>query len=231
MLSRRIGVVTPVSHLNGIRELLDTKGEVFYGESFNKEQVRDLILNNNLDTLVCNPNKQTYVIDEELLKETNIKTINTCSTGLNHIDLDYCKDNDIEIQCHKNDLELINQLPSTSELAFGLMVSLLRKIPDSNIHVKSGGWDYTKFMGRQIKDLNIGIVGYGRLGKMMDRFCKAFEANTFIYDPYVDIQQTSLEEMFKKCDVVSLHVHVSQETKYMINEGLLGLMKKMLLML
>ena len=81
-------------------------------------------------------------------------------------------------------------------------------------------------MGRQIKDLNVGIVGYGRLGKMMDRFCKAFEANTFIYDPYVDIQQTSLEEMFKKCDVVSLHVHVSKETKYMINKNLLGLMKK-----
>ena len=221
----KIAVITPVSHLRGIRELIDSKGISFYLETSNKDQVRELLLRENINTIVCNPNQQSYKIDRDLLNNTKVNLINSCSTGLNHIDLDYCKKYNIKIQCHKNDYELINQLPSTSELAFGLMLSLLRKIPDSNIHVKSGRWDYTKFMGRQIKDLNIGIIGYGRLGKMMDRFCKAFEANTFIYDPYVDIQQTSLEEMFKKCDVVSLHVHVNKETKYMINKKLLGLVK------
>lgn len=222
----KIAVITPISHLNGIIDLLHTKGKVFLLEEGNKEQVRHLLLNENIDTIICNPNQQTYKIDEELLYNTKVKLINTCSTGMNHIDQKYCKSKNITIYSLTKDYKLIEQLPSTSELAFGLMVSLLRKIPDSNIHVKSGGWDYTKFMGRQIKDLNVGIVGYGRLGKMMDRFCKAFEANTFIYDPYVDIQQTSLEEIFKKCDVVSLHVHVNQETKYMINKNLLGLMKK-----
>ena len=221
----KIAVITPVSHLRGIRELIDSKGISFYLETSNKDQVRELLLRENINTIVCNPNQQSYKIDRDLLNNTKVNLINSCSTGLNHIDLDYCKKYNIKIQCHKNDYELINQLPSTSELAFGLMLSLLRKIPDSNIHVKSGRWDYTKFMGRQIKDLNIGIIGYGRLGKMMDRFCKAFEANTFIYDPYVDVHQTTLEEMFKKCDVVSLHVHVNKETKYMINKKLLGLVK------
>ena len=81
-------------------------------------------------------------------------------------------------------------------------------------------------MGRQVKDLKVGIVGYGRLGKMMEGYCKAFGAKTFIYDPYINIPQTPLEVMFKECDVISLHVHVTDKTRYMINKNLLGLSKK-----
>jgi len=222
---RKIAVITPVSHLNGIVELLSTKGQVFYLEMGTKNQVKDLLLSTPIDTIVCNPNQQTYKIDKELLENTSIKTINSCSTGLNHIDLGYCKKNNIEIQCHKNDYKLINQLPSTSELAFGLMLSLLRNIHKCNNHVSKYNWDYTQFMGRQVKDLTIGIVGYGRLGKIMGNFCKAFGANIKIYDPYLGYDY-SLEKMFKECDVISIHVHVTDETKYMINKNLLGLVQK-----
>ncbi len=224
--NRRIAVITPVSHLEGIIPLLMTKGTPFLYEEASKDTIRELLLSHNIDTIVCNPNQQTYKIDKELLNNTNVSTINSCSTGLNHIDLDYCKENNIKVQCHKNDYELINQLPSTSELAFGLMVSLLRNIPECNNHVSRYNWDYTQFMGRQIKDLKIGIIGYGRLGKMMDGYCKAFGAQTFIYDPYINTPQTSLKQMFQICDVISLHVHVTDETKYMINKDLLGLTQK-----
>lgn len=223
---RKIAVITPVRHLNGIVDLLQSKGDVVFYETASKEKVRELLLQTTVDTLVCNPNQQTYKIDKELLENTSIKIINSCSTGLNHIDLDYCKKNNIEIQCHKNDYELINQLPSTSELAFGLMLSLLRNIPECNNHVSRYYWDYTQFMGRQIKDLKIGIIGYGRLGKMMEKYCEAFGAKTFIYDPYVNAPQTPLGQMFQECDVISLHVHVTDETKYMINKDLFGFIKK-----
>ena len=56
-----------------------------------------------------------------------------------------------------------------------------------------------------------------------DKFAKSFDANTFIYDPYVDIPQISLKQMFQKCDVISLHVHVTDETRYMICKDLLNL--------
>ena len=220
---RKIAIITPISHLEGIKDLLLKKStSLFMYEDANKEQVRELLLNNKIDTILCNPNQQSYKIDAELLDNTQVNLINTCSTGLNHIDLKYCESKKIKIQCHKNDYELINQLPSTSELAFGLMMSLLRNIPECNNHVSRYGWDYTQFMGRQVKDLKIGIIGYGRLGKMMKKYCDAFDAYTYVYDPYVDIEQISLENMFKICDVISLHVHVTEETKYMINEKLLG---------
>jgi len=227
---RKIAVITPVKHLKGITNLLESKGQVFYLEEGTKNQVRNLLLSNHIDTIVCNPNQQSYKIDEELLNATHVTLVNTCSTGLNHIDLKYCKENNIKIQCHKNDYGLINQLPSTSELSFGLMLSLLRNIPECNNHVSRYYWDYTQFMGRQVKDLTIGIIGYGRLGKMMYNFCEAFGANVKTYDPYLigytSPNPLSLEGMFQKCDVISLHVHVTDETKYMINKDLLGLAKK-----
>ena len=234
---QKIAVITPVKHLNGIVELLQSKGDVVFYEEATKDEVRSLLLQTDINTLLCNPNQQTYKIDKELLEGTKVNLINTCSTGMNHIDVGYCNKNNIKIYSLTKDMELINKLPSTSELAFGLMVSLLRKIPQGQKHVSNYGWDYTQFVGRQVKDLKIGIIGYGRLGKIMEGYCKAFGAQTYIYDPYVTITkdivngkvhipQTTLENMFQECDVISLHVHVTDETKYMISKKLLGLAKK-----
>ena len=231
----KIAVITPISHLNGVLDLLHTKGEVVLHETASKEQVRNLLINDDIDTILCNPNQQTYKIDEELLQGTSIKLINTCSTGMNHIDVKYCNDNDIKLLSLTKDYDLIKQLPSTSELAFGLMMSLIRHIPQSKQHVSEYNWDYTKFVGREVKSLTVGIVGYGRLGKMMHDYCKAFGADVKVYDPYIrqDIDDAfllntycELSDMFEQCDVISLHVHVTPETTYMINKKLLGYSKK-----
>ena len=222
----KIAIITPVKHLKGVVELLNNKGDIFFLEEGSRDEVRNLLLKENINSILCNPNQQTYKIDKNLLKDTNVTLINTCSTGMNHIDVEYCKNNNIKIYSLTKDMDLINDLPSTSELAFGLMLSLLRNIPKCNNHVSRYHWDYTQFMGRQVKDLKIGIIGYGRLGKMMKKYCDAFDAKTYVYDPYIDIKQTSLDDMFTECDVISLHVHVTNETKYMISKKLLGLSKK-----
>ena len=231
-----IAVITPIRHLDGVKKLLETKGNLIFLEEGTKDQVRNLLLKLKIDTILCNPNQQTYKIDRELLQGTAVKLINTCSTGMNHIDVDYCKENNIKIYSLTKDMKLINDLPSTSELAFGLMVSLLRQIPQGQKHVSNYGWDYTQFMGRQIKDLTIGIIGYGRLGKMMYNYCEAFGARVKVYDPYKRNEMddafllnnycNSLKKLFKICDVISLHVHVTPETKYMINKEILGYSKK-----
>ena len=232
----KIAVITTISHLKAILELLITKVRVLLYEESTKEEVREMLLTTKADIILCNPNQQTYKIDRELLEGTNVKLINTCSTGMNHIDVNYCKENNIKIHSLTRDMDLINNLPSTSELAFGLMLSLLRQIPQGQKHVSEYGWDYTQFVGRQVKGLKIGIIGYGRLGKMMFNFCKAFGADVMIYDPYVRDQLsdsfllnnwcTSLEQLFEFSDVISLHVHVTDETKYMINKDLFSSINK-----
>jgi lactate dehydrogenase-like 2-hydroxyacid dehydrogenase len=231
-----IAVITPIQHINGVVELLQTKGNVFFLEEGNKQAVRNLLLEQNIDTILCNPNQQTYKIDNELLTGTTVQLINTCSTGMNHIDVNYCTNNAIKIYSLTKDYKLINDLPSTSELAFGLLISLLRKIPQGQKHVSEYKWDYTQFVGRQIQGLTIGIVGYGRLGKMMYKYCESFGATVKVYDPYKKDEMddqfllnnycNSVECLFETCDVISLHVHVTAETKYMINQKILGLSKK-----
>ena len=89
----KIAVVTPVSHLEGIVEILSSKGEIFLYEESGKQEVRELLKNKKIDTIICNPNQQTYKIDNDLLQGTSVKLINTCSTGMNHIDVEYCSEN------------------------------------------------------------------------------------------------------------------------------------------
>ncbi len=203
------------------------------------EEVRRKLLDTDSNIIVCNPNKQSYIIDEEMLEGTNVQVVNTCSTGLNHIDVDYCEKNNIIVQHHKNDMRLLNELPSTAELAFGLLLDLARNITLSANDVKQGGWDYTRWMGHTIKGMNVGIVGYGRLGKMMYNYCEAFGADVRIYDPYVKDTLSdafllnnwfsNLDELFEWSDAVSLHVHASKDTDKMINRSLLDKCSNLLL--
>ena len=122
------------------------------------------------------------------------------------------------------DMDLINDLPSTSELAFGLMCSLFRKINPGLVDVQNGNWNYEPFIGKQIKGSTIGIIGYGRLGKIMENFCRAFEMNVIIHDPYLGFE--NLDELLKSSDVISLHVHVTEETRDMVSKSFLSKMKK-----
>jgi D-3-phosphoglycerate dehydrogenase len=221
----KIGVITPVSHLKGVKDLISSKGDAYYLETGSKKETRDFLIKNNIKIIICNPNQQSYIIDKELLEDTKVRKINTCSTGLNHIDLEYCKLKKIKIESLTSDYELLNDLPSTSELAFGLLLDLARKITVSNNYVKeTKDWNYMPFVGSQIKDMKIGIIGYGRLGKMMYNFCNSFGAEVYIYDPYKEVSNvSSLKELFKICDAISLHVHVNEETKHMINKDILDI--------
>jgi len=215
----KILCITPIKHLTGVYEYLDSFGQVDY-----KPELKTIDFELcGYDVLFCNPNKQNYKLDETTLNNFN-GTILTASTGLNHIDIDYCNENDIKVLSLTNDYDLINDLPSTAELAFGLMLSILRNIPNGFDDVKKGGWDYDKFMGHQLKGKTIGIIGYGRLGKMMKKYCEAFGMITIIDDPYEGYN--NLDLLLGESDIISLHVHANKETHHMFDKKLLVCMKK-----
>ena len=243
--SENIVCITQLKHLDGVYDLLKKFGHVTYVPDITKEELKSTLFESETKYLFTNPNKQPFILDEEVLKDSNIKVINTCSTGTNHIDMEYCKENNIEVWHLAKDYELINQLPSTAEHAFGLMLSLVRKIPMSFNSVKEGNWDYEPYIGRQLKGLTIGIIGYGRLGKMMASYCDIFGMNVIVYDPYVtklDLYNDDYEYVYddaseayrsvnfntlcKESDVITLHVHVTKETCGMINEKSILKMKK-----
>ena len=223
--------ITPVKHLDGVYELLEQYDNVFYEPDINKNELKKLLITHEIEYLFTNPNKQSFILDRELLEHTSLKVINTCSTGLNHIDIDYCERNDIEVWSLKTDFELINDLPSTAELSFGLMMSLLRKIPEGFDSVKKGEWDYEPFIGRQVKGLTIGIIGYGRLGRITAELLKGWGVKILVNDPYVDVDnenciRTTMHEVWKQSDVIFLHLHVTDTTRELVSDYFISNMKK-----
>ena len=229
-MNLKILVITPIEHLKQTFELMKTFDYIYKPYLNKKELIEILKSDKNINALFTNPNKQGFILDEEVFIDSNIKIINTASTGTNHIDKVYCTNNNIKIYSLTKDYDLINQLTSTSELAFGLMISLLRKIPFSFDSVKNYEWNYEKYIGRQIKDFNLGVIGYGRLGKMMVHYGLAFGMNVYVYDPYQKVEienvnQVNLNELLNNSDVVSLHVHVTDETRKMVNKDFIEKMK------
>ena len=224
----KVACITSVDHLPGFLDVFKEVCQLDYIPDVSYEELRCLLLKNKHDVIFTNPNNQNFLIDRGLLVDTAVQLVNTASTGLNHINLEDCKSLGIRVLSLTKDYDLIRKLPSTSELAFGLALSLMRKIPQSFDSVKSGHWDYKPFVGRQLSGLTAGIIGYGRLGTFMARYCSAFGMNVIVCDPYKNVfnfDQVSLEEVMKRSDLVSLHVHVKEDTFEMINRETLSLCK------
>lgn len=221
-------VITPIKHIKGVYELLEKCGQVTYLEDpINIDEIVE-----NFDVIYTNPNKTKIFIGEEVInKAKKLKVICTASTGTNHIDVNYVNSKNIKILALTNERSIINKISSTAELAFALTLCTLRNIVPSYNSVLDNEWDYTKFIGRQMNFLTVGIIGYGRLGSIYSKYCKAFGSKILIYDPYIDCpvdfeQTNSLSDIFKKSDIISIHVHVNDSTIGMINDDCLRYMKE-----
>ena len=221
---------TPIDHLKGLKNKLKSKGHLLYKPNIKALELKKILKKNNkINTIFCNPNRQGYVLNRHILENTSIRLINTASTGLNHINLNDCKKLGIKILSLTKDFNLIKKLPSTSELAFGLMINLQRKIFQSFQSVKNKKWDYTSFIGQELASLTIGIIGLGRLGSLMAKYAKAFGMKVFYYDPFKEnkkFKKVNLKELIEKSDVISIHAHVNNQSKYLINKKSLKVTKK-----
>ena len=221
---------TPINHLKGLSQRLKKYGDLIYEPNINAANLKLLLKKNKkINCIFCNPNRQGYVLDGSILKNSSIKLINTASTGTNHININDCNKLGIKIFSLAKNFELLKKLPSTSELAFGLMISILRNIPKSSYSVKMKKWDYLPFMGQEVSSLNLGIIGLGRLGNYMAKYGKAFGMKVNYYDQYVSSKKynkVTLIDLFKISDVISIHIHASDKTKYLVNKTLLKYSKK-----
>lgn len=111
---------------------------------------------------------------------------------------------------------------SVAELTLGLMLGLARKIPAANRDVRAGGWDRIRFTGVELAGKTLGIVGFGRIGRMVAERARAFGMTLLAYDPAVDsaspaardlgVRLVRLDDLLQAADVVSCHVPLAPET-------------------
>lgn len=220
-MTDEILVITPIDHVEGLESRLAEIGDVTNLGNTDSEEVRQHI--DGVGAIYTNPNKSDVYISDALMQEaTQLDAICTASTGTTHIDTEAAANRGIEIISLKDETEILHEIPSTAEHAFGLMMCGVRKIPQAWDSVRGGNWDYEQFIGRQLDALTVGIIGYGRLGTMFADFCRPVAGEILAHDPYVEITDTSveqvdLEELLSTSDVISLHVHVTDETREMLD--------------
>ncbi len=233
---KKLLIITPIKHIEGCYEKLSMIKDcsLIYLPDCTKNQ---FLKNKDANYIFTNPNKSKIILDKNTLKSFNdLEVICTASTGTNHIDKEFLKFQNIKLISLTNERFLINKITSTAEHAFCLTLGALRNLIPSQNSVLQGQWDYEPFVGRQISELTVGVIGYGRLGTYYSHYCDAFGAEVLVYDPYKNVPHTSikqinyLDELFIRCDIISIHVHVSQETKKLISWNLLEKAKKNLLL-
>ena len=194
---QRILFITPVKHLKEFYSYALQNYKVVELIEPTYEDVRNQI--KNFDILFCAPNHQTFVIDEDLIKDSNIKSILSPSTGLNHIDV-----KSVPIVSVKND-KILNDVWSTAEHTLYLILSIVRG-------------------KHELHDKTLGIIGYGRLGKMVEKLCKPLFKKIITIDKKSKISE--LSEFYKDSDVVSIHMDLNPTTENLIGNDFLSFFNK-----
>lgn len=123
---------------------------------------------------------------------------------------------------------------SAAEHAMGLLLSLVRRIPEAAESMRRGEWDRKKYEGTELRGKTIGIVGLGRIGGHVSQIARAFGMTVVAHDPFLSPQRAAelqvkilpLDQLLATADVVTLHVALSDQTRHLINADRLALMKK-----
>ena len=230
----KILVITPVEHIQNLWDRLNNLGEIVYipdPQSINelKERCADP------DVIFTNPNKLKIYLGKDFLELfPSVICICTASTGRTHIDLDYAKKSGVSVICIKSELETLKKVTSTADLALTLSLLANRKILTAVRDVELGNWDYEKFIGRQFDELTVGVIGLGRLGSIYARYFYALGSNVVYFDPYVNDEKyerlNTLNDVFSRCDIISLHIHASKNNNQLINDNILRLRRDNLIL-
>ncbi len=154
----------------------------------------------------------------------NLKYIATATTGVDHIDVAYAESKGIQVLSLQGETKLLESITPTAELAFGLMIVLVRKVVEAHEDVLRNKWNRFTHQGHSLAGMTLGIVGYGRLGKLMGRYCTALGMQMVYTDPNVE-GSVPLQQVLQSSDVVSLHAPLTKETEGMIGAKELALMK------
>jgi D-3-phosphoglycerate dehydrogenase len=169
-------------------------------------------------------------ISAELIEQApGLRVIATPSTGLDHIDLRAAHERRITILSLKDDRELLDCITSTAELTWGLILACTRRLPEAIDASRRGEWARDAVRGHQIAYRTLGILGCGRLGAMVAEYAQAFRMKVLGCDvrdvELPGVERVSFDRLFVESDIVTVHIHLSNETRKLINRDVLARMK------
>ena len=199
--------------VNGIKQETEKAGHALVVlEKYSEQQLLDAIA--DADALIVRSDKVTPAL---LDVAKNLKIVVRAGAGYDNVDIAYAKEKNVVVENTPG-----QNSNAVAELVFGLLVYAVRNFYNG----KSG----TELLGKKL-----GILAYGNVGRNVARIAKGFGMDVYAYDAFCPkdvIESTGVhavdnqDALFEQCDIVSLHIPATQETRQSINYALVGKMKK-----
>ena len=165
--------------------------------------------------------RSRFPLDIQMLEHfKNLKFIARPGSGLENIDLEYCKKNNINVFRSPE-----GNRDAVAEHTIGMLLMLLNNLKKADNEVRNGIWKRSENRGYELMGKTFAIIGYGFMGEAISKKLSGFGMNVIAYDKYLSnyensfVKEVQLNEIFLNADFVSLHTPLTAETKGMINSS------------
>jgi len=221
----QIGILEPEDFSNKAINMLDSIGDTsqFDGENL------DVFIE---DKEILFIRLAHFIGTDFLQKAKNLKYVCSPTTGLNHIDIEECEKSGVKVISLKGEYGFLSTIRATPEHAFGLVLSLLRKYKSAFLSQKNNKWDRGLYKGFELYENSVGIIGFGRVGKILAKYCKAFGAKVYFYDiddsikeVYSAIKMSSIEEVIGKSNIVILSASFLESNHRLVGKQYINLLE------
>lgn len=192
------------------------------GRPYKKEEMLKLI--KDVDGIIIGIDE----LSAEIIEEANeLKVISKYGIGLDNIDINMATNKKIIVTSTPT-----ANVDAVADLAFGLILSLARRIPEADKKTKSAKWG--KIIGKSVWEKTLGVIGLGKIGRQVVKRAKGFEMNILAFDIVKDkkfvqkygIKYVNLEKLLRKSDYITIHIPLNDATRNMISYEELEKMKK-----
>lgn len=171
---------------------------------------------------------KTRATSEVIAAAGRLKVIGRAGAGVDNIDLEAATRKGVVVMNTPGGNSV-----SAAEHAFALLIALARKIPAADSSLRAGKWDKSRFVGLELQNKTLGVVGLGKIGAALVRRARGFDMKVIAYDPFVSekyaadlgVELFALNEVFSKADFISLHAPLNEETRGMVRAETIALMK------
>ena len=171
----------------------------------------------------------TKVTAKVLEKATRLKVVGRAGVGVDNVDLDAATRRGVVVMNTPG-----GSSTTVAELALAMVLSLSRHVAAATASVKAGKWEKKKFQGHELSGKTLGVVGIGNIGSVLVDRALALKMHVLAYDPFISadaaqklgVELVDLEALWSRSDVVSLHVPLNEQTRNLVNAGVLAKMKK-----
>jgi D-3-phosphoglycerate dehydrogenase len=224
-LIMKVLVSDPLAEI-GIKLLQETPGiEVDINTDLTPEELTGII--DQYHALIIR--SSTRVTADIIEAAGNLKVIGRAGIGLDNVDVPAASKSGIVVM---NTPE--GNTMTAAEHAIAMIMSISRNIPQATASLKQGKWEKKKFQGQEVFEKTLGIIGVGRVGRLVAERAKGLKMKVVVYDPYIkpdtieklDLEPVSFDELLRRSDYITIHTPSTDETVNMINKGSIAKMKK-----